>query len=116
MIVEVEEIVEAGELDPDEIHTPSIYVDRIVKPPAYEKKIENLVLDEPPIPEHKKKRSQIVREKIVKRAVKYFKDGMFINFGVGMPALVPAFTPKGLDIIYQSDNGILGVGNFPKKG
>lgn len=45
VIVEAEEIVEAGELHPNDIHTPGVYVDRVYKSPAYEKRIERVVYD-----------------------------------------------------------------------
>ncbi len=48
-VAEVEEIVEAGELDPDWIHTPGIYVDRIIRGEAYEKRIENLTVRPRPV-------------------------------------------------------------------
>ncbi len=47
-IVEVEEIVPMGSLDPDHIHTPKIYVDRVIEGPSYNKRVENLTVRQPP--------------------------------------------------------------------
>lgn len=116
-IAEVEEIVEVGELKPDEIHVPSIYVKRIIKGSNYEKRIEKVVLDqtEDPSKQKAKKPADLIREKIAKRAVKEIKDGMYINLGIGIPTLIPAFLPKEIKIDLQSENGVLGVGRYPRK-
>jgi len=89
VIAEVEEIVETGEIPPDQVHTPSIYVDRIIKTTQKhsEKHIEKFIYDtsdEAPVPEDKKPREQKVREKIIKRAVRYLTDGMHLNLGIGI--------------------------------
>lgn len=57
-----------------------------------------------------------MRERIVKKAVEYLKDGMYLNLGIGIPTLVPSFAPKGIKITLQSENGLLGVGDYPIKG
>ena len=56
------------------------------------------------------------RERIIKRAAKEFKDGMYVNLGIGMPLAAPAFLPPGIEVILQSENGILGLGQYPKPG
>ena len=103
VIAEVEEIVEVGEIPPDQVHTPSIYIDRIIKTTQShsEKHIEKFTFDtsdEAPVPEEKKPQAQKIREKIIKRAVKYLTNGMHLNLGIGIPTLVPGFADKGMHL------------------
>ena len=65
-----------GSLDPDEIHVPGIYVSRLYQPPSFEKRIERLTLQKEPGAAEGKGLG--VRERIVKRAAKELKDGMFV--------------------------------------
>lgn len=56
------------------------------------------------------------RDVIVQRAVKEVQDGMNINLGIGMPTLVADALPAGVDVLLQSENGMLGIGPYPVEG
>jgi 3-oxoacid CoA-transferase subunit B len=56
------------------------------------------------------------RERIVKRIALELRDGFYVNLGIGLPTLVANFVPAGMDVILQSENGMLGIGPYPVEG
>lgn len=56
------------------------------------------------------------KEQIAKRISREVKDGMYVNLGIGIPTLVANYVPKNLNVEFQSENGVLGMGPFPFEG
>jgi 3-oxoacid CoA-transferase len=116
-IVEVEKIVKVGELDPHHIQLPHIYVKRLVLGKNYIKPIEQYTIKKDgddvknspyfQTPEGK------MRKKIASRAAQFVHNKSYINLGIGIPVLIANFLNPELEVTFQSENGILGLGEFP---
>ncbi|KAK6464688.1 hypothetical protein DFJ63DRAFT_88077 [Scheffersomyces coipomensis] len=115
-IVEAEHIVQPGEIQPEDVHLPSLYVHRIIQSTT-PKDIEIFKYSEEKSDQNTTQSdADKKREKIVRRAAQEFKDGSIANLGIGIPTLVPNYLPESINVTLQSENGILGLGPYPKKG
>jgi 3-oxoacid CoA-transferase len=112
-IAEVEHIVEAGDIPPEQVHLPGIYVDAIVLTQVTEKPIERLRIKNNSIGNEKSTIVQGGRGRIMRRAAKEFQNGMYVNLGIGMPTMASNYIPEGIQIELQAENGLLGIGPYP---
>ncbi len=108
-IAEVEELVEVGELTPEEVHLPGIYVHRIFQGDKYEKPIEIATVAGSSAGFKSNER----REWIARRISNELKDGDYVNLGIGIPTLIANMVPEGIAVTIHSENGLMGMGPFP---
>ncbi|KAI5919178.1 succinyl-CoA:3-ketoacid-coenzyme A transferase-like protein [Camillea tinctor] len=115
-IVEAENIVPIGSIDPDQVDLPGIFIDRIV-PATAPKAIESLKLAPPKSDESAASGGKAAvldsRNRIARRAAQELKDGYYVNLGVGIPTLAASYLPADTKVWLQSENGILGMGPYP---
>ena len=117
-IAEVEHLVAEGELDPNDIHVPGIYVQRIFQGKNYEKRIEQRTITRPQTNDGAAKPAAAAgrgldKNQIAMRISQEVKDGYYVNLGIGIPTLVANYIPETMDVVLQSENGLLGIGPFP---
>jgi 3-oxoacid CoA-transferase len=111
VVAEVEQVVEVGELDPDEIHTPGLYVDYLVQ--------AHTTLEELGTSASVEAAGQKVDEarmNMARRALAELRRGDVVNLGIGIPTLVADLIGPEDGIIMHTENGMLGVGPAPEEG
>ena len=114
VIVEVEEIVEVGELGPEEIDVPAPVIDMIYVEPVRNDQCVQCGS------EPKQKRKEVSdmagltgRKLIASRCAKFFKDGDFVNLGIGVPLMCVNYLPEGVDLWLEAEIGTVGSGPTP---
>lgn len=115
-IAEVEELVEPGQLGPDEIHLPGIFVQRIFQGAKFDNPVEKRTTradgnsDVGPI---KPATKPLTRRQMAWRASLDLPDNGYVNLGIGVPTLVADYLSPERGIRLHSENGVLGVGPYP---
>jgi 3-oxoacid CoA-transferase len=111
VIAEVEEIVEVGQIPPEHVHTPGLYVDYLVQAhlsPEFLGSSANV--------KGSAKKVDEARMQMARRALRELKPGDVVNLGIGVPTLVADLITPGHGVTLHTENGMLGVGPAPEDG
>lgn len=111
VIAEVEEIVAVGEIAPEQVHTPGLYVDYLVQAPLT---LEHL--GSSASVRSGAKKVDDARMNMARRALKELRPGDVVNLGIGIPTLVADLITPDLNVNLHTENGMLGVGPAPQDG
>lgn len=110
VIAEAEEIVDVGALDPEQVHTPCLYVDYLVQARLREEDLGSSAAVAPG------GAGRDVRSVIAERALAEFRPGDVVNLGIGIPTLVADLLRPEHGVMLHTENGMLGVGPAPERG
>ncbi|TQS32709.1 hypothetical protein Golomagni_06968, partial [Golovinomyces magnicellulatus] len=123
VIVEAEELVEIGDIPPEQVHLPGLYVDRLFVGNSYERRMDistACATMSPRLPlAQQAPRSDFdeVRELIARVVAQELVPGTKCNLGVGIPTLAAGYAAeKGVKVFLQGENGVLGCGPYPARG
>lgn len=115
-IAEVEHLVEPGELGPDEVHLPGIFVQKLFQGETYENPIEKRTTRASGangVGPLSQTTAPLSRRQIAWRASQELPDGGYVNLGIGVPTLVADYLDQDRGVKLHSENGVLGVGPYP---
>lgn len=111
VIAEVEEIVEIGEIAPEQVHTQGVYIDYLVQA-----NLNRQALGSSASVADSNKKIDEVRLQMATRALQELRAGEVVNLGIGIPTLIADLITPQHNIILHSENGMLGVGPAPSDG
>ena len=115
-IAEAEHIVPVGTFRPEDIHIPGVFVHRVIPATINDRPIERLRLQERNEISKGSSGGAVVkggRGRIMRRAAKEFRTGMYVNLGIGIPTMASNYIPDGVTIELQAENGLMGIGPYP---